>query len=150
TGISDARGLREAMDRFARLDGYGGTLVEESVQGLELVAGAKVDEQFGPVILLGIGGTGVEIYQDTVIRMAPLEPRDVTSMVNGLTGHRLLEGYRGSDPVDLDALSETLVTFSSLVMDMADRMESADLNPLICSLDRCVAADARILLATAG
>lgn len=150
TGIRDARGLREAMDRFAPLDRYEGTLVEETVQGLELIAGAKVDDQFGPVILLGMGGTGVEIYQDTVIRMAPLDPRDVTSMVNGLQAHKLLEGYRGADPVDMDALTGTLVAFSNLVMEMADRIESVDLNPLICSKDRCVVADARILLASGG
>ena len=146
TGIRDAGGLREAMDRFASLDRYEGTLVEETVRGLELIAGAKVDEQFGPVILLGIGGTGVEIYQDTVIRMAPLEARDVTSMVNGLQAHKLLEGYRGGDPVSMDALTGALVAFSNLVMEMADRIESVDLNPLICSPDRCIVADARILL----
>jgi succinyl-CoA synthetase beta subunit len=150
TGIRDAPGLREAMDRFASLDGYEGTLVEETVQGLELIAGAKVDEQFGPVILLGIGGTSVEIYQDTVIRMAPLEPRDVVSMVKGLRAHELLEGYRGADPVDMDALTETLVAFSRLVTELEDRIESVDLNPLICSPDRCVVADARILLASGG
>ena len=52
------------------------------------------DHQFGPVVLLGIGGTGVEIYRDTALRMVPLRPQDVTSMVKGLKGHRLLEGYR--------------------------------------------------------
>ncbi len=146
TGIRDAAGLRRAMERFAGLEGYEGTLVEQSVQGLELIVGAKVDEQFGPVVLLGIGGTAVEIYQDTVIRMAPLVRRDVESMVHGLKAHRLLEGYRGADPVDMDALSRALMDFSSLLMGIADHIDSVDLNPLMCSADRCVVADARILL----
>ncbi len=150
TGIRDAPGLEEVMERFAAMDGYAGTLVEETVEGLELIAGAKMDEQFGPVILFGMGGTGVEIYQDTVIRMAPLEPKDVASMVTGLEARRLLEGYRGGAPVNMDALSETLISFSELVMDLADRIESVDLNPLFCSPDRCIAADARILLPSAG
>jgi acyl-CoA synthetase (NDP forming) len=148
TGLRDGHALQEAMERFSSMEGYEATLVEETVQGLELIAGAKVDAQFGPVILLGIGGTAVEIYKDTVIRMAPLEPRDVEAMVNGLEAHQLLRGYRGAEPVDMDALSDALVTFSGLVMEMADRMESVDLNPLVCSSSGCVVADARILLAS--
>ena len=147
TGIGDAETLQRAMERLAALEGYEGTLVEETVQGVELIAGAKVDEQFGPVILLGIGGTAVEVYQDTVIRMAPLTQRDVESMVNGLTARRLLEGYRGSDPVDRTALSDALIAFSRLVMELEECIESADLNPLMCSSRGCRVADARILLA---
>lgn len=148
TGVQDGDGLRRAMEHFASLEGCEGTLVEESVQGLELIVGAKVDEQFGPVVLLGIGGTAVEIYQDTVIRMAPLTQRDVDSMVKGLTAHRLLEGFRGADPVDMNALSRALITFSSLLTDLAGHIESIDLNPLMCSKDRCAVADARILLSS--
>ncbi|MGD8389357.1 MAG: acetate--CoA ligase family protein [Desulfobacteraceae bacterium] len=147
TGVGDAEALGRAMERLAALEGYEGILVEETVQGVELIAGAKVDEQFGPVILLGIGGTAVEIYQDTVIRMAPLTQHDVESMVSGLTARRLLEGYRGADPVDMAALSETLIAFSRLVMDLGERIESVDLNPLMCSSRGCRVADARILLA---
>lgn len=144
--INDEEVLVETFHRFSRMDGFAGVLVEEMASGMELMAGAKVDYQFGPVILLGMGGTGVEIYQDTTLRMAPLAEKDVTSMVKNLKAHRLLEGYRGSEPIHLERLTQTLTAFSRLLMDLQERIESVDLNPLMCSAEKCVAVDARIIL----
>jgi hypothetical protein len=121
-------------------------LVEEMVSGVELIVGAKVDDQFGPVVLLGMGGTGVEIYKDVTLRMAPLALKDIESMIRCLKAHSLLEGYRGSKPVNLEALNRLLKTFSDFVMDLENSIESIDLNPVICSPTRCVVADARIML----
>jgi acyl-CoA synthetase (NDP forming) len=121
-GIKDERALREAFKRFSQLGGFNGVLVEEMLSGIELIIGAKVDLQFGPVILFGIGGIWVEIYRDVILRMAPLQPKDVDSMVKCLKGHRILEGYRGADPVNLQELKRLLVTFSNLVMDLENYM----------------------------
>jgi len=145
-GIKDGKELRETFKRFSQSGGFNGVLVEEMLSGIELIIGAKVDLQFGPVILFGIGGIWVEIYRDVILRMAPLQPKDVDSMVKCLKGHRILEGYRGADPVNLQELKRLLVTFSNLVMDLEKYMESIDLNPVICSSNRCVVADARIML----
>jgi len=145
-GIANEGKLLGVYRRFSEMEGFSGILVEEMVVGVELIVGAKVDYQFGPVILLGIGGTGVEIYGDTVIRMAPLSENDVISMVAGLKARRLLEGYRGAVPVSMPALTSTLVTFSTLVMDLEDRIDSIDLNPVMCTAEDCVVADARIML----
>ncbi len=145
-GIKDGKALRETFKRFSQLGGFNGVLVEEMLSGIELIIGAKVDLQFGPVILFGIGGIWVEIYRDVILRMAPLQLKDVDSMVKCLKGHRILEGYRGADPVNLQELKRLLVTFSNLVMDLEKYMESIDLNPVICSSTRCVVADARIML----
>jgi succinyl-CoA synthetase beta subunit len=145
-GIGNDNQLGEIFDRFSRFDGFLGVHLEEMVDGVELIAGAKIDFQFGPVILLGMGGTGVEIYQDTAIRMAPLVSEDVESMVHALKARRLLEGYRGAQPIDMEKLTQTLLRFSELVMEIADRIESIDLNPVMCSADACVIADARIML----
>lgn len=149
-GIDSDGAMAEAFDRFSALEGFAGILVEEILDGLELMAGAKMDYQFGPVILLGIGGTGVEIYRDTTLRMAPLRERDVDSMVKALKGHRLLEGHRGSEPINLQALKYTMMAFSSLVMDLQEMIESIDLNPVICSSEKCIVADARVMLKTDG
>jgi carbamoylphosphate synthase large subunit len=145
-GVDSREKLTEAFKRFSRIDGFAGMLIEEMIEGIELIVGAKVDYQFGPVILLGIGGTGVEIYQDVTLKMAPLSETDIESMARCLKGHRLLEGYRGSEPIDFRELTRLLLSFSRLVMEMADEIESIDLNPVICSSTRCVVADARILL----
>jgi acyl-CoA synthetase (NDP forming) len=77
------------------IDSDGELTETEMMSGVELMVGAKIDYQFGPVILLGVGGTGVEIYRDIALRMAPLREKDVESMVKGLKASRLLEGYRG-------------------------------------------------------
>ena len=138
--------LQETFRRFSQFDGFAGMLVEEMVSGIELIVGAKVDDQFGPVVLLGIGGTGVEIYKDVTLRMAPLALKDIESMIRCLKAHSLLEGYRGSKPVKVEELYRLLKTFSDFVMDLESLFESIDLNPVICSPTRCVVADARIML----
>jgi acyl-CoA synthetase (NDP forming) len=145
-GIKDAAQLSDIFENFSALEGFAGLLVEEMLPGSELIVGAKVDYQFGPVILLGIGGTGVEIYQDTVIRMAPIAEKDVREMLAGLKGAKLLQGYRGAEPVSIPALSQLMLDFSALVMDLENDIESIDLNPVKCSGARCVVADARIVL----
>ncbi|MFC1896874.1 acetate--CoA ligase family protein [Thermodesulfobacteriota bacterium] len=74
--------------------------------------------------------------------------KSALSMVQGLKARRLLEGYRGSQPVDMAKLVATLTTFSQWVMEAADFFESVDLNPVLCSGKSCVVADARIMLRT--
>jgi hypothetical protein len=145
-GITDSGGLADAYERFSRLPGFQGVVVAEMLTGHELIVGAKRDFQFGPVILLGIGGTAVEVYQDTATRMAPLKASDVPSMLTCLRGGPLLTGHRGAAAVNLSRLTETVLRFSDWVMALGDRIDSIDLNPVFCSPERCVVADARIML----
>lgn len=146
THISSSKQLKKEMERLLKLDGCEAVLIEEMVQGLEIIIGAKNDFQFGPVVVFGIGGTSVEIYNDTAIRMAPLKPGDVFSMTASLKAKELLSGYRGKTGVNMEILTYTLVQFSHLIMDLEEDMASLDLNPVICTNDRCVIADARIIL----
>ncbi len=145
-GLKNDQELAAVFNRFIQVDGFAGVLVEEMLSGLELIVGAKIDSQFGPVVMLGMGGTGVEIYKDVSLRMAPLSQRDTESMIRCLKAHQLLEGYRGAEPVDLKELTKLLKAFSEVVMDLEKEIESIDLNPVICSSTRCVVADARIML----
>jgi len=145
-GINDDAYLMETFNRFSALKGFRGMLVEQPVTGFELIIGAKVDYQFGPVVLLGIGGTGVEIYRDTVLRMAPLKHGDAESMIRGLKAHKLLEGYRGAEGINAKELIRLLMTFSELMMQLEPNIESVDLNPVMCSADECIVADARFML----
>jgi succinyl-CoA synthetase beta subunit len=148
-GIENAARLNAVFDRLSALEGFAGMLVEEMLPGTELIVGAQVDVQFGPVILLGIGGIGVEIYRDTVIRMAPLNAKDVPAMVAGLKGTALLNGFRGAEPINIPELTRLMLSFSELVVDLDDAIASIDLNPVKCTGTRCVVADARIMLAGA-
>ena len=145
-GIKNDTELLDTFNRYSTFESFAGMLIEEMVTGFELIVGAKIDYQFGPVVLLGIGGTGVEIYQDTVIRMAPLSSTDARSMANSLKGSKLLKGYRGSDPVDIEQLTQMMIRFSELLMYLEDQIESIDLNPVKCTDEHCLVADARIML----
>jgi acetate---CoA ligase (ADP-forming) subunit beta len=146
-GLENADELTDVFRDFSKLEGFAGVLIEPLVSGIELIIGAKIDYQFGPIILLGIGGTGVEIYQDIALRMAPLSDSDVSSMVESLKGAKLLRGYRGAEPIDLPALIRLVHHFSVLVMDLADHIDTIDLNPVKCTGTACVVVDARIMLA---
>jgi acetate---CoA ligase (ADP-forming) subunit beta len=145
-GIKDDHLLTRTLERFSKLNGFTGMLIAEMVKGIELIIGAKNDVQFGPMILIGMGGIGVEIYKDVSLRMAPLTIKDGDNMINELIAHRLLTGYRGTEPINMGALKKTVLNFSRLMMDLQDIMESADLNPVMCNAKSCVIADARIML----
>ena len=145
-GIDSDGRVSKTFARFSRIEGFAGMLIEQVLSGVELIVGAKIDYQFGPVILLGMGGTGVEIYRDVALRMAPLSEGDVVSMIRSLKAHQILEGYRGSEPVSVKELTQLLARFSGMVMDLQDMIESIDLNPVICSSTQCIVADARIIL----
>jgi len=146
TGISSSDHLESEMARLQKLDGCENILVEQMLQGIEVILGAKNDFQFGPVIVFGIGGTAVEIYNDTAIRMAPLKPSDVPSMVESLKAKDLILGYRGGAGVNMKILTHLMVNFSDLIMELENDIESVDLNPVICTADQCVVVDARIIL----
>ncbi|MGD0022249.1 MAG: acetate--CoA ligase family protein [Smithellaceae bacterium] len=145
-GIDNDEILTKTLERFHRLNGFTGMMIAEMIHGIELIIGAKNDFQFGPMILLGMGGIGVEIYKDVSLRMAPLKARDADNMVSELTAHRLLTGYRGTKPINMNALKKTILSFSGLMMDLRDVAESVDLNPVMCNSKSCIIADARIML----
>jgi len=145
-GIKDDETLVRTLERLSKLDGFVGMLIAEMAKGLELIIGAKNDFQFGPMILLGMGGVGVEIYRDVSLRMAPLQAKDADHMIHELVARKLLTGYRGSEPINLNALKKTMITFSRLMMDLRDVAESVDLNPVMCTAKTCIVVDSRIML----
>lgn len=145
-GINDDERLVSVLERFRRLPGFAGMLIDEMAKGMELIIGAKNDVQFGPMILLGFGGVSVELYKDVALRMAPLKKAHVDDMMRELKAYPLLAGYRGSKPVNIAAIQKTVVCFSILMMDMKDYFESVDLNPVMCSETSCAVVDARIIL----
>ena len=78
--------------------------------------------------------------------MAPLKARDAGNMIEELTARRLLTGYRGAEPINMNALKKTIINFSSLMMDLQDVVESVDLNPVMCTAKACTVVDSRIML----
>lgn len=145
-GVSGDEKLAEVYTEMGKIKGFSGIIVEEMVRGIELIVGMKLDQQFGPVVLLGVGGTAVEIYKDVALRMAPIFEKDVDSMLKSIKARPLLEGYRGSEPINIEALKKMLLAFSDMVMEFGEEVDSIDLNPVICNASKCVVTDARIML----
>lgn len=145
-GIRDETALREAFERLSAIEGFQGVLLDETASGVELFLGARQDPQFGTVVLAGIGGTAVEVYKDVAIRMAPLDEADALEALSALQGRALLEGFRGSPPVDRQAVAHLLASFSEAAHDLRDDVESVDLNPVFASPKGALIADARLML----
>jgi len=108
-----------------------GVLVQEMVgRGLEVIVGAVRDPQFGPVVMVGVGGVFVELLRDVSFRVAPVTPVDVEEMLRDLKGYRLFEGYRGEPPRDKRALVDIVVRVSRLVAEH-EEINEVDLNPVV-------------------
>jgi len=103
------------------------------------------DEQFGPVVMFGLGGIFVETLKDVSFRVAPIDPPEAHEMIAEIKGWPLLKGVRGGKEKNIPALAEILVRISNLAV-FLPQIESVDLNPVIVSdKDACV-VDAKITL----
>lgn len=111
-----------------------------------MIVGFVQDRQFGPVALVGLGGTSVELLGDHAVGLAPLDPAEARRMILGLRGAPLLTGFRGSTPVAIDALVDVLVRMSWLAHDIPE-LQEADANPVIVTPAGAVVVDVRLRLA---
>ncbi len=157
-GVPDAAAVAAGYDRIlanaadhqpgARLTGV---LVQPMAPvGVEMLVGARVDAQFGPLVVVGIGGVLVELLQDSALALAPVAPDEALAMIDSLRGARLLDGFRGARPVDRRMLAELVSRVSAFVADHHDLIVELDLNPVVCHPDGSVAVDALIRLASAS
>jgi acyl-CoA synthetase (NDP forming) len=148
-GIADARSVEEEAAALLALarpeDGEVSVLVAEQVRGQrELIAGFVRDPQFGPCVMLGLGGILAEAVGDAVFAVAPLSRSEAFAMVEGLaTRHLLIEPHRGEPAIDREALADILEGLSRLALERPE-FESVDLNPLIVSGDQPIAVDALV------
>jgi acetate---CoA ligase (ADP-forming) subunit beta len=113
--------------------------------GIELIIGMNKDEQFGPVIMFGLGGIFVEILKDVSFRLVPLTPGDAAEMVAEIKGFRLLQGFRGQEPVNISLLEDLIVNISEFI-DKNPQIKELDLNPVFGYRDSLAIVDARIIL----
>ena len=130
----------------ARIDGV---LVQPMVTGgRELILGGRQDPQFGPVVLVGLGGIFVEIFEEVQVRVAPITRSEALEMIEGLRGSQILKGARGDRPSDIPALVDALLRLSRLLQDFPE-IKEIDINPLrvFHEGEGCCALDARVILA---
>lgn len=125
-----------------------GVLVQPMITGgRELILGGRQDPQFGPVVLVGLGGIFVEIFKEASVRVAPISRDDAAEMIEELRGAPVLKGARGHKRSDIEALIEALLRVSQLLVDFPE-IKELDINPLRLFQDQdgCCALDARIIL----
>ncbi|MCH8346238.1 MAG: acetate--CoA ligase family protein [Chloroflexi bacterium] len=138
--------ISEAVKRQepnARIEGV--AVQKMARPGIEVIVGMSKDPQFGPVLMFGLGGVLVEVLKDVSFRIVPLEPRDARQMVREIKGFPVLQGFRGQDPADLEALEKLLLKVSAFV-DAHPEIEELDLNPVFAYKDGALAVDARIVV----
>jgi acyl-CoA synthetase (NDP forming) len=149
--LKDVADVEGAFQRIKSIsDGGGfrfeGILLERMARpGIETIIGGKRDPQFGPVILFGLGGIFVEIFKDVSFRVAPLDRLDVMEMISELKALPLLKGARGRKPADLDALVDSLLKVSEMMM-KEEAIKELDLNPTLAYEKGCLVLDARVIL----
>ena len=117
----------------ARIDGV---LVQKMApRGHELIIGMVNDATFGPIMMVGLGGTMVELMGDVVHRPAPVDTAEAAEMLRGLRSAPLLLGFRGSDPIDITPAAELIASLSQAAIAHRDRILEMELNPVILHED---------------
>jgi acetyltransferase len=152
--LRDAAAVREAFTNIQNAvaekvgaEHFQGVTVQPmaKLDGYELILGASIDPQFGPVLLFGTGGQLVEVFKDKSLALPPLNSTLARRMMETTKIYHALQGVRGRKSVDMVALENLLVRFSELVVENP-RIKEIDINPLLASPDRLLALDARVVL----
>ena len=157
-GLADGAAVAEAIREMARRPaiadaGVEGYLVEEMAPaGLEVVVGAIRDPQFGPMVMVGLGGIFVEVLGDVSFRLCPVRPDEAAAMLDDLEGAALLDGARGSTAVSRGAIVDALLKIGGEggLMLREAAIAEIDANPVIVTAGGAVAVDARVILRPAA
>jgi acyl-CoA synthetase (NDP forming) len=156
--VADGAAVAQAIAIMGKKPGIAGKpiegwLVEEMIPaGREIVIGGLNDPQFGPMLMVGLGGIFVEVLKDVSFRLCPITPAEAYDMIAELKGAALLDGVRGEAGVDKQALIDIILKVGGpdgIMMTTAGLIAEVDLNPIIVSQKGAVAADARFILSEA-
>lgn len=142
-GIKSKETVEKEFNRLINIEGTTAVLMAEMVSGTELFIGAKYENNFGHVMLCGLGGIFVEALKDVTSGLAPLTMPEARSMIKNLRARKILEGFRGTEAVDVERFAEMLVRLSGLLR-FATEIKELDINPLMAKGSSIVAVDARI------
>jgi acetyltransferase len=139
--------IRQSVAAKAGEQHFQGVTVQPMVKldGYEVIIGSSIDPQFGPVILFGLGGQLVEVFQDRALGLPPLNTTLARRMMEQTKIYTALKGVRGRAPVDLAELEQLMVRFSQLITENR-WIKEIDINPLLASPERLLALDARVVL----
>jgi acetyltransferase len=145
-GLSDPSAVRAAAAELLALAPGAQVLIQPRATGTEVLVGALRDPQFGPFVMVGLGGVLVDAIDDVALSPAPLDPDEARRLLDGLRGREVLAGGPGFDHVDLDALCRVICRVGDLIASVPEIAE-LDLNPVFACSAGSVAADWRIRVA---
>ncbi|RJR48515.1 MAG: GNAT family N-acetyltransferase [Desulfobacteraceae bacterium] len=146
--VIDAFGqIQESVNTRAPGEQFEGVTIQKMVKekGYEVILGSKLDPDFGPVLVFGMGGVMTEIVQDRAVGLPPLNRLLARRMLDSTKVFKLLKGYRGQPAADIDVLEEILIRLSRLVTDLPEIRE-LDINPLLATGTGAFALDARVVV----
>jgi acyl-CoA synthetase (NDP forming) len=146
TGLHDRRDVTSAVeDLFGALAEGAELLIQEQVAGAEIAIGVTRDDRFGPLVMLASGGVALDLWDDQVFLMPPLRRGDIRDALRSLRTWPLLEGFRGSAPVNPSALVDLVQAIGRLAEEHPDIAE-LDLNPVVCTTSGPVCVDVKVRL----
>jgi acetyltransferase len=123
--------VAEGQKLLSKTLGKGHLLVQEMVQGTEVLLGARTDPQYGSFLMVGLGGIFVEVLKDVAIRLLPVDEREAREMLKELRGYKVLEGVRGQGPRDIDALVKAMVGLSEIFAAHRNHLSDMEINPIM-------------------
>lgn len=142
--VSNTHDAMMAVHELKKIKGCEYVVVEPMRKGIELIVGGKIDPQFGPTVLVGMGGIYTEVFKDSAVRIAPLTENDAKEMLHELRIHPILEGTRGKKGVNEKQLVQLILGVSKLMI--KEKISELDLNPVIATPESSEAVDVRIIL----
>jgi len=116
---------------LTKTSGKAQLLIQEMVQGTEVLIGARTDPQYGPFLMVGLGGIFVEVLKDVAIRLLPVDEKEARTMLRELRGYKVLEGVRGQRPRDIDALVRAMVGLSDIFAAHRNHLSDFEINPIM-------------------
>jgi len=131
-GLKSAEEVQaEGQKLLTKTLGRGHLLIQEMVQGTEVLIGARTDPQYGPFLIVGLGGTFVEVLKDVAIRLLPIDEHEAREMLKELRGYKVLEGVRGQKPRDIEALVKSMVGLSEIFAMYRNHLSDIEINPIM-------------------
>jgi acetyltransferase len=141
--ITDTETVQNEFERMIKIADTTAILIQPMLSGTELFVGANYEENFGHMVLCGLGGVFIEILKDTAAELSPVSKNRAVEMIKSLKSYQIIQGARGQEGVDEQKFADTITRLSALC-EAAPEIKELDLNPLLGSMNRVVAVDSRI------
>ncbi len=141
--VNNVESVKNEFNIMINIKDTTGILLQPMLSGVELFIGAKYEENFGHLILCGLGGIFIEVFKDTAAALSPVSKQEALKMIKSLKSYKIIQGVRGNEGVDEDKFADIIVKLSAL-LEIAPEIKELDLNPCLGTKKNVIAVDARM------